>query len=237
MHHVCTTGSTGDRFRAARTSVSRFDILTPCQYFSGSDVCIDQDIPDLAAEEADALAPASAGRSAPDRSRTAPPGSCGSALSATSASRSSWPALPSAVRRSTSTSADLHELIESLLLDVEVVLQQTANPWISGEGEPIAALREVARGSRAGLRRTRPDPPRGLRGRAPRQTARAGLDGVLRALGRCSCDGRSPMAILTDRSRQLVVGNRPALERGARLVHQRSGRSFGGGRTRFTVAL
>ena len=38
--------------------------------------------------------------------------------------------------------ADLHELIESLLLDVEVVLQQTANPWISGEGEPIAALRK-----------------------------------------------------------------------------------------------
>ena len=42
--------------------------------------------------------------------------------------------------------ADLHELIESLLLDVEVVLQQTANPWISGEGEPIAALRKSLRG-------------------------------------------------------------------------------------------
>ena len=38
--------------------------------------------------------------------------------------------------------ADLHELIESLLHDVEVVMQQTANPWITGEGEPIAALRE-----------------------------------------------------------------------------------------------
>jgi TetR/AcrR family transcriptional regulator, ethionamide resistance regulator len=42
--------------------------------------------------------------------------------------------------------ADLHELIKSLLLDVEVVLQQTANPWISGEGEPIAALRKSLRG-------------------------------------------------------------------------------------------
>ena len=38
--------------------------------------------------------------------------------------------------------ADLHELIESLLRDVEIVMHQTANPWISGEGEPIAALRK-----------------------------------------------------------------------------------------------
>jgi len=35
----------------------------------------------------------------------------------------------------------LHELIETLLRDVETVLHQTANPWINGEGEPIAALR------------------------------------------------------------------------------------------------
>jgi AcrR family transcriptional regulator len=38
--------------------------------------------------------------------------------------------------------ADLHELIESLLSEVEAIMHQTANPWISGEGEPIAALRE-----------------------------------------------------------------------------------------------
>ena len=38
--------------------------------------------------------------------------------------------------------SDLHELIESLLRDVEVVMHQTANPWITGEGEPIAALRK-----------------------------------------------------------------------------------------------
>ena len=38
--------------------------------------------------------------------------------------------------------ADLHELIESLLRDVEIVMHQTANPWITGEGEPIAALRK-----------------------------------------------------------------------------------------------
>jgi AcrR family transcriptional regulator len=36
---------------------------------------------------------------------------------------------------------DLHGLIESLLGEVEVVMRQTANPWISGKGEPISALR------------------------------------------------------------------------------------------------
>ena len=36
---------------------------------------------------------------------------------------------------------DLHELMESLLGDVEQVMHATANPWILGEGEPIAALR------------------------------------------------------------------------------------------------
>ena len=40
----------------------------------------------------------------------------------------------------------LHELIELFLRDVEIALQQTANPWISGEGEPIAALRESLAG-------------------------------------------------------------------------------------------
>lgn len=36
---------------------------------------------------------------------------------------------------------DLHDLLESLLREVEAVMHQTANPWILGEGEPIAALR------------------------------------------------------------------------------------------------
>ena len=37
---------------------------------------------------------------------------------------------------------DMHELVESLLSDVGAVMHQTANPWINGGGEPIAALRE-----------------------------------------------------------------------------------------------
>ena len=41
---------------------------------------------------------------------------------------------------------DLHELIESLLSEVEAVMHQTANPWINGEGEPIAALRKSLKG-------------------------------------------------------------------------------------------
>lgn len=41
---------------------------------------------------------------------------------------------------------DLHELIETLLSEVGAVMHQTANPWINGEGEPIAALRESLRG-------------------------------------------------------------------------------------------
>ena len=41
---------------------------------------------------------------------------------------------------------DLQDLIVSLLRDVEVVMHQTASPWISGEGDPIAALRESNRG-------------------------------------------------------------------------------------------
>ena len=36
---------------------------------------------------------------------------------------------------------DLHDLAESLLHEVESAMRQTANPWINGEGEPIAALR------------------------------------------------------------------------------------------------
>jgi len=40
---------------------------------------------------------------------------------------------------------DLHDLILSLLGEIEAVMHQTASPWISGEGEPIAALRESNR--------------------------------------------------------------------------------------------
>ena len=41
---------------------------------------------------------------------------------------------------------DLHHFLESLLAEVEVVMHQTANPWIAGEGEPVAALRESLAG-------------------------------------------------------------------------------------------
>ena len=41
---------------------------------------------------------------------------------------------------------DLHHLILSLLEEIETVMHQTANPWLAGEGEPIAALRESLRG-------------------------------------------------------------------------------------------
>lgn len=41
---------------------------------------------------------------------------------------------------------DLHELVESLLSEVGAVMHQTANPWINGEGEPIAALRKSLKG-------------------------------------------------------------------------------------------
>ncbi len=41
---------------------------------------------------------------------------------------------------------DLHDLIVQLLHEVEVVMHGTANPWISGEGEPVAALREALAG-------------------------------------------------------------------------------------------
>jgi AcrR family transcriptional regulator len=40
---------------------------------------------------------------------------------------------------------DLQDLIVSLLGDIEDIMHQTASPWISGEGEPIAALRESNR--------------------------------------------------------------------------------------------
>ncbi len=42
--------------------------------------------------------------------------------------------------------ADVHDLVLSLLAEIEVIMHQTADPWISGEGEPIAALRESIRG-------------------------------------------------------------------------------------------
>ena len=42
---------------------------------------------------------------------------------------------------------DMHELVESLLIEVGAVMHQTANPWIIGVGEPIAALLESQRGA------------------------------------------------------------------------------------------
>jgi AcrR family transcriptional regulator len=42
--------------------------------------------------------------------------------------------------------ASLHELIESLFGELEIAVQRTTNPWISGEGEPIGALRESIKG-------------------------------------------------------------------------------------------
>ena len=41
---------------------------------------------------------------------------------------------------------DVHDLIVSLLGDIEAIMHQTASPWVSGEGEPISALRESNRG-------------------------------------------------------------------------------------------
>ena len=41
---------------------------------------------------------------------------------------------------------DVHDLIVSLLADIEAIMHQTADPWISGEGEPIRTLRESLRG-------------------------------------------------------------------------------------------
>ena len=43
--------------------------------------------------------------------------------------------------------ATLHELIESLFGDLEILLHNTADPWINGEGEPIAALRKSLGGT------------------------------------------------------------------------------------------
>ncbi len=42
---------------------------------------------------------------------------------------------------------DLHHLIEMLLDEVERVMVETANPWITGEGEPVSALREALEGT------------------------------------------------------------------------------------------
>lgn len=41
---------------------------------------------------------------------------------------------------------DLHHLLESLLGEVEAAMRQTANPWLAGEGEPVAALRASLNG-------------------------------------------------------------------------------------------
>ena len=37
---------------------------------------------------------------------------------------------------------DLQDLMVSLLGEIEAVMHETASPWIDGEGDPIAALRE-----------------------------------------------------------------------------------------------
>jgi AcrR family transcriptional regulator len=41
--------------------------------------------------------------------------------------------------------SDLHDLMESLLKEIEAAMHRMANPWISGDGEPIAALRDSLR--------------------------------------------------------------------------------------------
>jgi AcrR family transcriptional regulator len=41
---------------------------------------------------------------------------------------------------------DVHDLILSLLGDIEEIMHQTASPWIDGEGHPMVALRESNRG-------------------------------------------------------------------------------------------
>jgi AcrR family transcriptional regulator len=41
---------------------------------------------------------------------------------------------------------DLHHLIETLLAEMDAALRASANPWITGDGDPIPALRESLRG-------------------------------------------------------------------------------------------
>ena len=41
---------------------------------------------------------------------------------------------------------DLHHLMETLLAKLDAALRAAANPWVSGEGDPIPALRESLRG-------------------------------------------------------------------------------------------
>jgi AcrR family transcriptional regulator len=41
---------------------------------------------------------------------------------------------------------DLHHLIETLLAEMDAALSASANPWVGGEGEPIAALRATLGG-------------------------------------------------------------------------------------------
>ena len=37
---------------------------------------------------------------------------------------------------------DLHDLIASLIHEIQTAMHQTAHPWMSGEGEPLTALRK-----------------------------------------------------------------------------------------------
>ena len=41
---------------------------------------------------------------------------------------------------------DLHDLICSLLSDIESVMRRTANPWLAGEGDPVGAIRDALAG-------------------------------------------------------------------------------------------
>jgi AcrR family transcriptional regulator len=41
---------------------------------------------------------------------------------------------------------DLHDLLLSMFAEIEAGMRELANPWIEGEGEPIAALRASLRG-------------------------------------------------------------------------------------------
>ena len=43
------------------------------------------------------------------------------------------------------TFTDLHDLIVTLWGDIKTIMHQTADRWISGEGEAIAALRKTQR--------------------------------------------------------------------------------------------
>ena len=79
---------------------------------------------------------------------------------------------------------DMHELVESLLSEVGAVMHQTANPWINGEGEPIAALRKSLKGVVQTCVDHGPDFSSGLGSSATRRTPRTDMVSVHGTLGR-----------------------------------------------------